>query len=192
MKRWIILILLAALAGCVSVTKVDSGERAIGERMTVNIEGAWNHLNAPGLGPAQTWTMEGLAVDQLLLYSGVKSGQVIHAERAAGSGPAPKSFSFRGNMQPDEIVAMFEGMLTRDGSRFTLLKLEPFTFGGTRGFRFEYELTRKVDNVQLLGRGYGTVDKSELFALLYSAPRLAFFARHEARVESIARGVRLK
>ena len=44
--------------------------------------------------------------------------------------------------------------------------------------RFEYALTRKVDNVELLGLGYGTVSKAELFAIVYMAPRLTFFARH--------------
>jgi hypothetical protein len=192
MKFVLAALLISVLSACVSVVKVESGERAVGERMSVTIDGPWNHLNAPGLGPAQTWTMEGLAVDQLLLYSGIKDGQVIHAERAAGSGPTPKSFSFRSAMQPDEIVAMFEGMLTRDGSRFTLKNLEPMAFAGGKGFRFDYELIRKVDNVQLQGRGYGSVNKGELFAIIYTAPRLAFFARHQGRVEQIALGAKLK
>jgi hypothetical protein len=94
-------------------------------------------------------------------------------------------------MQPDEIVAMFEGMLTRDGSSFKLVKLEPASFG-EKGFRFEYQLIRKVDNVQLSGIGYGSVSKGELFAIVYLAPRLTFFSRHQGRVEQIARDARLK
>ena len=192
MKFLIAALSLITLAGCVSVVKVESGDRALGERMTITIDGAWNHLNAPGLGPAQTWTMEGLAVDQLLLYSGIKDGQIVHPERTGGAGPALKNFNFRSAMRPDEIVAMFEGMLTRDGSRFTLTRLEPVTFAGGKGFRFDYALIRKIDNVQLLGRGYGTVNKGELFAILYTAPRLAFFARHLGRVDQMAHGVKLK
>lgn len=193
MKIILAAVLMLALAGCVSVAKVDSGDRPIGDRLVVTIDGPWNQLNAPNLGPAQTWTMEGLPVDQLLLYSGIKNGQVIHAERtAAGSGPKPKVFAFRSNMQPDEIVAMFEGMLTRDGSRFELVKLEPAPFGGGKGFRFDYALTRKIDNVQLSGIGYGTVSKGELFAIVYMAPKLAFFARHVARVEQLCRSARVK
>jgi hypothetical protein len=94
--------------------------------------------------------MEGLPVDQLLVYAGLKNEEVVHAR---GGGSA-KDFAFRSTMQPDEIVALFEGMLTRDGSQFTLGRLEPAGFGGEKGFRFEY------------------------FALLYQAPRLAFFPRH--------------
>jgi hypothetical protein len=174
------------------VAKVETGDRPVGDRLVVTLDGPWNQLNAPNLGPAQTWTMEGLPVDQLLLYSGIKNGQAIHAERAAAGGVKPKVFAFRSTMQPDEIVALFEGMLTRDGSRFELVKLEPAAFGGGKGFRFDYSLTRKIDNVQLTGVGYGAVSKGELFAIVYTVPRIAFFARHSAKVEQLCRSARIK
>ena len=177
-----------ALAGCVAMAKVETGDRAIGERLSVKIEGAWNHLKAPGLGPAQTWTMEGLPIDQLLLYSGIKDGELIHPR----GGGKQRNYAFRSNMQPHEIVALFEGMLTRDGSRFSLAKLEPSAFGGRDGFRFEFGLARRVDNVVLSGVGYGAVSKGELFAILYMAPRLGFFDRHAPQVEHIARSALIK
>lgn len=177
------------LAGCASVTKVESGQRAIGERLTVTLQGAWNYIDAPGLGPAQVWTMEGMPVDQLLLYSGLKDGQAVHA---TGGGAQAKTFAFRASMQPDEIVALFEGMLTRDGSRFALTKLSPVPFAGKTGFRFDYTLIRKIDNVQLTGIGWGMVDKGELYAIIYTAPRIVFFERHRPGVEQIAMSARLK
>ena len=192
MKNLLIVLLVSVFAGCVSAVKVESGDRTIGDRLMVTLDGAWNQINAPGLGPAQTWTMEGLPVDQLLIYSGLKDGQAIHAERTSASSNPQKSFNFRSTMQPDEIVSLFEGMLTRDGSRFKLVKLEPAAFGGNKGFHFEYSLTRKLDSVQLSGLGYGTVSKGELFAIVYQAPRLTFFPRHQGRVEQIARSARLK
>ena len=190
MKQLALALLLGVLAGCVSIAKVERGDRAIGARMVISIEGPWNHVNAPGIGPAETWTMEGLPVDRLLLYSGIKDGESIYATGQESS--SVKRFSFRANMQPDEIVSLFEGMLTRDGSRFKLSGLAPFDFAGQKGFRFDYALTRKVDNVRLLGRGYGTVSRGELFAIVYMAPQLAFFARHKDRVEHMASAVRLK
>jgi len=97
-----------------------------------------------------------------------------------------RSFTFKSGMQPEQIVQLFEGMFTRDGSTFALTKLEPASFGGSHGFRFEYGLTRKVDNVQLSGLGFVAVDKGELFAIVYLAPRLTFFPRHVARVQQMA------
>lgn len=189
MRLILCILLVAALAGCASTTKVESGTRAIGDRMTLTLEGEWNHVTGPNMGPAQTWTMEGLPIDQLLIYSGLKDGEAVHGGSPTGSS---KVFSFRSGMQPDEVVSMFEGMMTRDGSTFKLVKLEPSSFGGDKGFRFEYQLIRKVDNVQLLGVGHATVSKGELFAILYAAPKLTFFDRHKARVEQIARSARVK
>jgi hypothetical protein len=185
----LLLVLLALeLAGCATVAKMESGQQNIGARLVVTLEGAWNHVQAPGLGPAQTWTMEGLPVDQLRIYAGIKDGEAIDT----GGGSNAKRIDFRAGMQPDDIVGMFEGMMTRDGSTFKLDKLEPWSFGGEKGFRFEFTFTRKIDGVINSGIGYGTVNKDELFALLYAAPRLGFFARHKDKVEQIARSARLK
>lgn len=190
MKPIFAAMLVLLVAACATVNKVETGERAVGERMLLTLEGPWNHVSAPGMGPAEVWTMEGLPIDQLLVYAGLKNEELVH--RAGPAGGTRKNFAFRSAMQPDEIVAMFEGMLTRDGSQFTLAKLEPASFGGEKGFRFEYSIVRRVDNAQLSGVGYGVVSKGELFALLYQAPRLAFFPRHQPRVEQIARSARVR
>lgn len=190
MKALFIAIALLALTGCVSVARVETGDRTVGDRMAVTLTGAWNHVTAPNLGPAQVWTMEGLPVDQLLLYSGLKDGEAIHA--TGGTDRSKKTFVFRSKMQPDEIAALFEGAFSRDGSSFRLVKLEPATFGGGKGLRFEYSLVRKMDNVQLSGMGYASVNRGELFAIVYMAPRLAFFSRHAGSVEQIAKSARVK
>jgi len=182
----VLVIALALLAGCASVAKLE-GERTVGERMTITLDGAWNQVNAPGVGPADLWTLEGVPVDRLLIYAGVKDGQPVHTQ----TGGTQKHITFSSRMQPEQIVAMFEGMFTRDGSRFRLTRLEPSSFAGN-GFRFEYALTRSADDLQLAGVGYAAVSNGELFALLYQAPRIEFFPRHRARVEAMARTVKLK
>jgi len=192
MKRLIAVLACLLATACASVVKVESGERTVGERLVVNLEGAWNHVEAPGMGPAQVWTMEGLPVDQLLVYAGLKDGEAIHAQAHGGDDEARRTFVFRASMQPDEIAAIFEGMLTRDGSLFRLARLAPAAFAGANGFRFDFALTRKVDNVRLSGFGYGAVVKGELYAVVYLAPRLVFFSRHQSRVEHIARTARVK
>lgn len=187
--RVVVVLLLALLSGCASIERIESGPRKLGERLQVEIDGAWNHVNAPGMGPALTWTMEGLPVDQLLIYSGLPSDRAIHAE---GGGPQAKRFVFKAGMRPDEIAGLFEGMFTRDQSRFTLARIAPAEFGGQQGFRFDFELLRQVDNVALKGFGYATVSKDQLFAIVYLAPRLAFFPRHAARAEAIAKSARIR
>lgn len=185
MNKMFLVALALFIAGCATVKKVESGANMVGEHLSINIEGNWNHLDFPSIKPAQVWTMEGVTVDEFLIYSGIRDGQAMHPENSASSNQ--KNFVFRSTMQTEEIVSLLEGVLSRDNSTFKLLKLEPYPFGGKKGFRFEYERIRKVDNVQLRGIGFGAVDKGELFALLYHAPRLTFFPRHQARVEAIAK-----
>lgn len=187
MKRIALLLLLAVLAGCASVKKVESGKHTVGERLVVDIGGAWNHLDFPGIKPAEIWTMEGVTIDEFLIYSGIKDGQAMHPAGRTVEGQ--KDLVFRSAMQNEEVVALLEGVLSRDGSTFKLLRLDPYPFAGRKGFRFEYERIRKVDNVQLRGVAFGAVDKGELFAVVYHAPRLTFFNKHQASVEAIARSV---
>ena len=193
MRRLLLILIAFELTGCAAVTKIDkveSGQQKVGTRLEVTLDGAWNHFQSAQTAPASIWTMEGLPVDELRVYAGIKDGETIDAGAPAVQGVT--KIPFRAGMQPDEIVGMFEGLYTRGGSSFKLDKLEPWSFGGEKGFRFEYTLTRKVDGVTLSGIGYSTVSKGELFALLYQAPRLTFFARHKDRVEQIARSARVK
>jgi hypothetical protein len=180
--------LAVLLAACVTADKMESGEQAVGERLVMKLEGPWNRVEVIEMSPAEVWTMEGLPVDQLLVYGGVRNGQAVNLAVPGGG----KSFAFRSTMQPEEIVAMFEGMLTRDGSQFKLSRLEPVSFGGGTGFRFEYSVIRRADGAVLSGVGYGRVDHGELFALLYHAPRLTFFPRHRGGVEQMARAAHIK
>ena len=189
MKRLTTAILVAMLTACASVSKVETGQRTVGERLSLTLEGQWNHVSLPNIGPAEIWTMEGLPIDQLRIYSGVKDGTAIDP---TGPGADKKPINFRSSMRPDEIVGMFEAAVARDNSTFKLEKLEPVNFGGQRGFRFEFTFTRKLDGVVNSGFGYGAVNKGELFGLLYVAPRLSFFPRHKDRVEQIARSASIK
>lgn len=187
MKNILFVVLVAVLAGCGSVRKVESGTVSVGERLTLHIEGNWNHLDFPGIRPAQLWTMEGVTVDELLIYAGIVDGQAMHPQ--PGANVKKQNVVFRSNMPLEEVVSMFESLLTRDQSAFKLTKVAPYPFAGKKGIRFEYERIRKTDSVVQNGIGFGAIDKGELFAMIYQAPRLTFFPRHKARVESIAKSV---
>ena len=69
---------------------------------------------------------------------------------------------------------------------------EPAAFAGQPGFRFEFSSIRKTDEVRLRGIGWGAVRNGEMFAVTYTAPRLAFFERHRASAEAVVASVRLR
>jgi hypothetical protein len=189
--RIALLVAIALLGACASVKKVEPGGVNVGERMTLHIPNAWNHLDLPAysMREAQVWTTEGLGVDELVVYTGLRDGQVIHA----GATPAgQKPLAFKSTMTSEEVIALLEGLMTRDGSTFKLNKVTPQTLSGRKGFRVDFERIRKSDQLRMQGMAFGVVDKGELFALIYQAPRLAFFDRQKANVEHIAASMKLK
>jgi hypothetical protein len=177
------------LAGCASVvTKVGPGEAVVGERLAVPIEAAWNQFPGTSPGPAAQWTTDGLLIDLLSFYVGIKDGAPI----AAQVGPNQRPLTFRASMQPHEIAALFESLATRDGSVFTLERLEPVDFLGQRGWRAQYTVLRKFDDVRLSGSAWGVVRDGQLYAITFSAPALGFYPRLLPRVEKIAASARLR
>jgi len=179
------------LAGCApQIVKVDSGAHQVGQRLVVDIDGAWNKLDPTRTSPAQVWSMEGFFVDTLSLFSDVKDGNIMH--RKSPESAKVKDVAFHAGMQPEELVSMFEALYSRDQSVVTVTKSEPYPFAGRPGVRFEFERIRKSDNVRLLGVGFASIDNGLLYAMVYQAPRLAFFPRHKDRVEAIARSAQIR
>lgn len=190
MKRLLLLLAGLVLAGCATVTKVDSGEQVIANRMVVKLDGPWNKFESFAAFPVPTWTVEGMTVDRLQFFVGIKDGQPL--VRLTGEAASKRPLIFKSTMQPDEIAALFQSMLTVDGSSFTLSKLEPATFLGGPGFRFNFALVRRIDDVRLSGMVYARVVNGELMAILYQAPRLGFYPRYEAQVEKMAQSATLR
>jgi hypothetical protein len=195
MNKRVFLILAATtiVAGCATpVTKVGSGPVVLAERMSVQSDAAWNQLpvHLSGQAPATaTWTVDGLGLDMVNFYVGVKDGTQMGA---MPQGKDAQQIVFKASMQPHEVVSVFGNLYARDGSSFTLDKLESADFLGGRGFRFQYTVVRKVDEVKLSGVGWATVRNGELHAITFTAPQRGFFPRHSAKVEKIVAGAALK
>jgi hypothetical protein len=108
---------------------------------------------------------------------------------ARDSKPLPQ---FRATMTPHEIAELYELLVTQDGSAFRLERLAPQRFGGAEGFRFEFSLTRKRDNLALSGVAYGAVVGQRLTLMAFAAPRMHYFAKLLPRVEAIAATAQIK
>lgn len=177
-------------AGCAQVIKIAPGEATIADKIGVPVDSGWNQFQGQfgGSNAAALWTVDGLAIDQLNFFVGLKDGDLI----AANAGKEQRPLAFKAAMQPHEIVALFEAFYTRDGSQFKLDKLEPTEFLGQRGWRAQYTVLRKIDEVKLSGSAWATVRGGELFAMTYVAPSLGFYPRQVAKVEKAAAAARFK
>ena len=188
MRRLLILVVSALVAGCAAMAKVEQGQQVVADRLVVDLDGPWNRFTRGVEVP--TWTVEGFTVDRLQFFVGIKDGRPI-ADRPKGA-KEQRPLTFQASMKAHEIVALFEGLYTQDGSTFTLDRIEPVTFVGEPGFKYTYTLIRRGDDVRLSGVGYGAVHDGELIVINYSAPRLGFFPRYQAQIEKMALGARLR
>lgn len=194
MKKIILALATAALlVGCAApITKVAGGPVVLADRLSVQGDATWNQLppHMSGQAPAAaTWTVDGLALDTMNFYVGLKDGAQMGT---VTQGKDTQPIVFKAAMQPHEVVTMFGNLYSRDGSSFSLDKLEPADFLGGKGYRFDYTVVRKVDEVKLAGRGWATVRNGELHAITFTAPHKGFFPRHATKVEKIAATAALK
>jgi len=178
------------LGGCAQVSHVASGEVTVQQRMAVKLDRPWNQFEGDQGNGVPTWTQQGITVDALKFYVALKDGALLAPTPTEPKGQAP--LAFRSTMQTAEIVGLFERLYSRGGSSFTLDLIAPTTFAETPGFRFEFSSVRKADDVRLRGIAWGTVRNGELFAITYTAPRLAFFPDGLGSAESIARSAHIR
>ena len=188
--RAVAVLLAVGLAGCAAVSKVDNGEALVRSRLSVQVTEPWNQFERGLADNTPTWTHEGITVDTLQFYVGVKDGELLAPTPTGRKGIEP--LTFRSAMQPADVMTLLQSLLTRDGSSFSLDRLEATEFVGARGFRIEYSMVRKLDEVRLRGVAFGAVRNGELFLFNYSAPRLAFYPKHAAGVEALARSAKVK
>lgn len=190
--RFVRLLALAALASsltaCVSFSQINSGPVTVGDRMSVTANGAWNQFESRGMGCKPVWTREGLTIDTLCFFVGVKDGELL----VANSGnKADRPLAFRAGMQPEEIASLFGAYYSRGGSSFDLEGMRPMDFLGVPGIRFEFSSVRKLDEVRLKGVVWAAVKDKELFAISFTAPRLGFYGRELPQAEAVASSARL-
>ena len=191
MKKIIVICIVFLLSSCANVVKVESGEFKVSDHMSLTLNGSWNQLNVPTLKPAIVWSMEGVTVDQLLLYSDLKEGDTL-LPSSIFDNEKNKKFIFHSNMDTTQLASLFEAKFSADGSIFNLDKIEPKLISKQKGVKFEFSLIRKTDNVKLQGVAYCVVFNNQLYALIYQAPKLTFFNRYKVEIEKMASTINLK
>lgn len=182
-----LLLITLGMAGCANVAKVSTGDVLVDGRISMTLDAAWNQVNLPGRSKPVLWTQDGVTIDALEWWVGIADGQNLME-----LGKDKRPLTFRATMDGHELVALFEGWYGRDGSTFTLDKLEPTDFLGGKGYRFDYTVLRKADDVRVSGMAWVAVRNGQLFAMTFTAPRLGFFPSHRGKVEQAARSARLK
>lgn len=187
--KWMLLALTVLLASCTTVTKMGPGGVVVKEQLVAKLDSAWNRIDILNRGKSELWTTDGVTLDNLAFYVGVAEGEEL---APMANRQEKQKIRFRTSMQAHEIVELYGALASDGGNSFKLDKLTPATFLDSDGFRFEFTLLRKTDEVELKGLAYGAIRGNKLHLMVFRAPKVHYFNRHLDRVESIARTLRLQ
>jgi hypothetical protein len=200
MKKVIALLLAVLLAACANVSRMD-GEQVVNDRLAVHLTDAWNKVSDPWeVDPYDTWTQEGIPLDHLRLWGGVRPGQPLMTKPAVFSRAADAKDrrvpTFRVGLTPERLVSLFEELYATAGA-VTVTRMEPAMFAGQKGVRFEFTLARRSDDLDMQGVGWVAVRQDatwgeELYAATFVAPRLSFFQRLLPMAEAVVKSARIR
>lgn len=188
------LLLACLLVACTTIAKVD-GEQVVGGKLAVTLPEAWNKVTDPWeRGRYDMWTQEGIALDHLRLWAGLRPGESLVARptvlfRAPGE-KDPRYPTFTTGLRPHRLVNLFEQVYANDGV-VQVTRMEPAVFAGRPGVRFEFTLVRRADDLVLQGVGWAAEHRGELYAATFAAPKLAFYSRLLPMAEAVVRSARI-
>ena len=200
MRRLLLLGVVLLLAACANVSRMD-GDQVVNEKLVVHVGDAWNKLSDPwDVDPYDTWTQEGVPLDHLRFWAGVRPGQPLMTRAAMFSRAAdarqPRVPTFRPGLPPEKLVSLFEELYANAGA-VAITRVEPAVFAGLKGVRFEFTLERRRDDLSMQGVGWVAVRPDpeageELYAATFVAPRLSFYPRLLPMAEAVVKTARVR
>lgn len=200
MKRILSVLLVLALAACTTMSRME-GDQVVNDRLVVHVSDAWNKVTDRWeKDPYDTWTQEGLPLDHLRFWGGVRPGQPLMIKPAMFSrepdAKEPRVPTFRSGLSAEKLVNLFEELYATAGT-VTITKVDPTVFAGQNGVRFEFTLARRRDDLNMKGVGWVAVRPDpvygeELYAATFVAPRLSFYDRLLPRAEAVVKTARVK
>lgn len=190
MKRLIGILLCVLLGACVSpaFTLVGNGGTRVRDALEVQGDSSWNRFQPPLSPRMEIWTRHGLGLDTVHFIAGLPDGRGIEGKEQTSEG---QHRVFRAGMSPEEVVGWVEHLLVGSGGSFTLERLEPATVDGVRGFRFDYTLVNRQEELERRGFGQGAIKDGKLYLLLFQAPKGRYFDRAQAQVRAMADSMKI-
>jgi len=159
------------------------------EGLTVAGDPLWNRLEEYKEGVRDVWwTANGYNLDLVMFFAGIQPGELLTGAKPKEGAKVPV---FKEDLQPEEIVDLFDQFISPWATSFHRGRLSPASFLGGDGFRFEFSALRKGDEVAIQGVGYGAVRKGRLYLITFHAARLHYFPTLLPKVEALAKSARL-
>lgn len=136
----------------------------------------WNRLGARLGRNAESWTFDGVSLNDLTFYTGIAANETLFKDRRKKDQPLPH---FSPTMLVPDVVQLFESSyrIANNTSLFEIGTIEPAMFGGHDGFHFTYGFTIKDEEVRRNGEAFGAIIDGKLYMISFEAPVLHYFDR---------------
>lgn len=150
----------------------------------------WNRIQKRPGRLAESWTLDGGALNELTFYAGIAPGRALFREVNRRDRPLPR---FAASMLAPDIVQLFESSyrLAGGSSLFTIGDVAPDTFAGHAGFRFAYSFVLEGENVRRGGEAHGAVIDGRLYLITFEAPELHYFGRNVGDYRAVVASARI-
>jgi hypothetical protein len=158
--------------------------------LTVTPDRAWNKIGRRPGRNAETWTLDGVKLNDVTFYGGIDNDKTLFREVDKKNRPLPR---FSSTMLIPDIAQLFEGSyrVAVGTSLMSIDSIEPATFAGHQGFRFTYNFTVEGEDVKRNGEARGAVVGGKLYLATYEAPVIHYYEKGLPAFRAIADGAKL-
>jgi hypothetical protein len=171
-------LLLAPLTSAQAYSLIPANKPAAVAKsaLTVTPATAWNKIGARPGRFAESWTLDGLPLNDVTFYAAIPNDQSLFREVDKIRKPLPH---FSQTMLAPDVAQLFEGSyrVAMATSLFAIDRVEPATFAGRSGFRFDYSFTVQDEEVRRKGEGIGAIVDGKLYLITFEAPAIHYFDR---------------
>jgi hypothetical protein len=149
----------------------------------------WNRLDERPGRRAESWTLDGEALNDVTFYGGIEPGKPLFAEVDKRNQPLPRVSA---TMLITDIPVLFESSyrIALGTSLMTIDSVEPMVFAGHKGVRFTYGFVRQGEDVQRRGEARAAMIKGALYMITYEAPTLHYFDKSLGAFRQLADSAR--
>lgn len=142
--------------------------------LTVTPEIDWNRIGARPGRNAESWTLDGLTLNDLTFYGGIPNDTTLFRDAKKKTEPLPR---FSSTMLIPDIAQLFESSyrVSVGTSLMSIDSIEPATFAGKPGFHFTYSFVVEGEEVHRKGEASGAIIGGNLYMVTFEAPAIHYF-----------------
>jgi len=152
--------------------------------MTVTPGDDWNFNTGHPMKKGETWTLDGVSLNELYLVAGLAPGETLFKDYAKKDRPLPKLGTGAVLTDIPEFVES-SIRIQLNTSQFETTGVEPVQFGGRDGVKFTYRYSVQGESLTRQGVAMATLAGKNLYLINFAAPSIYYFDRDKAKAEAV-------